>query len=171
MSRFFKIQSDSGNFTRQLGRRFASLVSQRSFFREPSVVFLKGDLGSGKTTFVLGFLRYFGIKPVAASPTFVILKSYKVKSRKHKVDKIHHLDAYRLKSKKDLNVLGFDEILKNPRNIILIEWPERIKGLPARLAEAPAKRAGRHGSGVRGRILINFFHGPKENERTIVIEM
>jgi tRNA threonylcarbamoyladenosine biosynthesis protein TsaE len=153
MPRFFKIQSDSGNFTRQLGRRFASLVSRGSFFREPLVVFLKGDLGSGKTTFVLGFLRYFGIKPVAASPTFVILKSYKVKSRKYKVDKIHHVDAYRLKSKRDLDILGFGKIIKDPKNVILIEWPERVKGLR-----------------IKDKMSINFFHGQKENERTVVVK-
>lgn len=149
-NRLFKM-TDSAEETKVLGSDFAKKISKLTAKKEARVVALKGNLGSGKTTFVLGFLRYFGIKPHASSPTFVILKSYKIKNRKYKVDKIHHLDAYRLKSKKDLDVLEFDKILNNPKNIVLIEWPERIKG-----------------ARFENKTIVDFHYGKNENERKIL---
>lgn len=154
-----KVESDSPQLTRMIAGEFASKISKvkTDFAR---VITLKGDLGSGKTTFVLGFLNYFGIKPHAASPTFVIMKRYafhrqttnnKRLTTETKNGAIYHLDAYRLHSKKDLDILGFSEVLKNPKNIVLIEWPEMIKGM-----------------NFTGATKINFSYGKKENERTIV---
>lgn len=131
-NKHFKLTHSAGE-TKRLGFDLAKKLSKQASKNEAIAVILKGNLGAGKTTFVLGFLDYFGIKPHAASPTFVIMKKYKInsklKTKNSKTESIYHLDAYRLQSKKDLGVLGFDEILNNPKNIILIEWPERIKGM------------------------------------------
>lgn len=154
MSKSLKISSDSSELTKKIGTEFAKKIINLSRNRRARVVTLKGDLGAGKTTFVLGFLKYFGIKPRAASPTFVIMKRYKPKSqianRKLRIGSIYHLDAYRLHSKKDLGVLGFEEVLQNPKNLVLIEWPEKIKG---------AK--------FKNKIAVRFDYGKQENERTI----
>lgn len=145
------VQSDSPQLTRLIAGKFASKISKIKL-NSAKVVTLKGDLGSGKTTFVLGFLNYFGIRPHAASPTFVIMKSYKRKGIRAKgIEGIYHLDAYRLRSKKDLEALEFNKILKNPTNIILIEWPERINGMR-----------------FKNKAQINFSYGKKENERTLM---
>lgn len=82
------------------------------------VLGLVGDLGSGKTTFTQGIARALGIKEKILSPTFTILKRYK---------NFYHLDCYRLESQKELLTLGFNEIISNSQNIVIIEWADRIK--------------------------------------------
>lgn len=88
------------------------------------VIALEGELGAGKTTLVQGLAKILGISMKVKSPTFTLMKSYKLKSKKHKL--LYHLDCYRLKNHKDLLVLGIKDILKNKDNILVIEWPERI---------------------------------------------
>ncbi|MCH7529664.1 tRNA (adenosine(37)-N6)-threonylcarbamoyltransferase complex ATPase subunit type 1 TsaE [Patescibacteria group bacterium] len=85
---------------------------------------LHGELGSGKTTFVKGAAKAFGIKNMVTSPTFVIEKIYKLANKDF--DHLIHIDAYRLKNGAELSHLGWKEIAKDPRNIIFIEWPENI---------------------------------------------
>ena len=102
---------------------------------------LSGELGGGKTTFVQGFMTGAGIKKKITSPTFVLLKNYKL---------IYHIDCYRLKKAKELLDLGLREILINPKNIVLIEWPEIVKKYLPKSA-----------------IWIKFKYGKKENERII----
>ncbi len=93
------------------------------------VIALEGELGAGKTTFVQGLAKILGIKSKVKSPTFTLIKKYKLsKNSKLKSKKyLYHLDCYRLKNHKDLLVLGIKDILKNKENVLLIEWPERIK--------------------------------------------
>jgi len=95
-------------------------------------VVLRGDLGAGKTTFAQGFAKGLGVKEPVKSPTFVILKRYRLD--KHGASKscyqyFYHIDCYRLKNAQDARALGFAEILKSPANLVLIEWPERIKNI------------------------------------------
>ena len=101
----------------------------------PVVVALYGDLGSGKTTFVQFFAKVIGVKEKVLSPTFVVIKTFKISdanTRIHANDAnrfkfLVHIDAYRLKSAKDLLDLGFKDIIKDKGNIVLIEWPEKIE--------------------------------------------
>ena len=86
---------------------------------------LQGDLGSGKTTFMKGVGEALGIKETIASPTFVIEKAYKITG--HPFERLIHIDAYRLSGGEELMHLGFDEILKNPRHLVFIEWPENVE--------------------------------------------
>ncbi len=137
----FSLKTTSFKQTKAL----AKLLGQK-IFRCPdnaSVLALSGDLGSGKTTFVRGFMTGFGVRRRIASPTFTIVKNYK---------NIYHIDCYRLKKPKELLDLGIKEIFKNPQNIVLIEWPEIIKKyLP------------------KNAVWIKFKYGKKENERIIII--
>ena len=112
------------------------------------VVGLFGNLGSGKTTFVQFVAQNLGIKENITSPTFVIEKIYSVKShragispkvklfnRANKIEKenwpkkLIHIDAYRLQKGEELRVLGFEEILNDPENLILIEWPKNVHNI------------------------------------------
>ncbi len=86
------------------------------------VIGLKGELGSGKTTFIQGLAQGLGVKDKITSPTFVVFKKYGMKEKD-----FYHVDCYRLNSGDDLIDLGFDEILKDQKNIILIEWAEKVK--------------------------------------------
>lgn len=92
-----------------------------------SVITLSGELGSGKTAFVKGVAEKFKIKERVLSPTYIIERSYKIENKKN-FSTLIHIDAYRLTSDKELCVLNWEENIKNPENIICIEWPENVEG-------------------------------------------
>ena len=89
------------------------------------VVGLVGELGGGKTTFAQGFAKALGIEEKVTSPTFNILKSYMLYVAGYR--KLIHIDAYRLSKPKELLELGWENIIKDPQNIILVEWADKIK--------------------------------------------
>ncbi len=90
------------------------------------VVLLHGDLGSGKTTFTQGVAQCLGVRETITSPTFVILKNYELSGKTFHT--LVHIDAYRLQSAQELVALGWEEILQDSGNLIVIEWPEQVKG-------------------------------------------
>ena len=92
------------------------------------VIFLYGEIGVGKTTFVRGFINNFEVQrgtneSQILSPTFNIVFDYVIKELK-----IMHYDLYRLKNSKDINELGIFAEIENC--ITLIEWPELIEKKP-----------------------------------------
>jgi len=86
------------------------------------VIVLSGDLGSGKTKFTEGFLKYFNLSNQISSPTFTIVNEYKSESIS-----IFHFDVYRLNNEDDFLDIGGDEYFGN--GICIIEWGEIIKPL------------------------------------------
>lgn len=90
-----------------------------------TVVLLSGDLGAGKTTMAQTIGKRFGIEKLMQSPTFVIMRNYKLENKDFEL--LVHVDAYRLESESEIEKLGFQEIITNPKNLVLIEWPEKIK--------------------------------------------
>lgn len=87
------------------------------------IIGLEGELGSGKTTFIQGLAKGLGIKEHITSPTFVIMKKYNFSK-----GKLYHIDCYRI-DLKDLIELDFKEIINNPKNIVVIEWAEKVKDI------------------------------------------
>jgi len=108
--------------TKSLGKEIAENVSGGEIFC------LKGELGAGKTTFSQGFLRGLGVEGALTSPTFVVMKEYAIKDESFKLKKIYHIDTYRGESEDILN-LGWEGMIKDKENIILVEWPEKIKDI------------------------------------------
>jgi len=102
----------------------ADIASQ---LRGGEIIALEGDLGAGKTNFTKGLAKAFNIKKHITSPTFVLMKMYEVKSQKSKVNKLIHVDAYRLDEPQELFYLGIEEYLNNPETIVVIEWADKIK--------------------------------------------
>ena len=102
--------------------------------KRATVIGLEGELGAGKTTFVKGFAKGLGIKDKITSPTFILMKVYNFKGKIEGGPKfLFHFDCYRLKDHKDMALLGAKEFMADPRNIVLIEWSDRIeKILPTR---------------------------------------
>lgn len=88
------------------------------------VVCLSGDLGSGKTTFTKAAASALGISETVTSPTFVIEKIYELTGQKFSF--LIHIDAYRLEKGEELIRLGWNQITTDPKNLIFIEWPERV---------------------------------------------
>jgi tRNA threonylcarbamoyladenosine biosynthesis protein TsaE len=83
------------------------------------VVYLRGELGVGKTTFARALLRAMGVGERVKSPTYSLLERYVVNGRD-----AFHLDLYRIAGAGELEWLGLDE-LDAPGTIVLVEWPER----------------------------------------------
>ncbi|HJR13555.1 MAG TPA: tRNA (adenosine(37)-N6)-threonylcarbamoyltransferase complex ATPase subunit type 1 TsaE [Rhodanobacteraceae bacterium] len=106
--------------TMALARRLAPAVL------DGGVVFLRGELGAGKTTFARALLRALGVGERVKSPTYSLLERYALDGRD-----AFHLDLYRIADAGELEWLGLDE-LDAPETIVLVEWPERGGGaLPA----------------------------------------
>ena len=91
-----------------------------------TIAALTGELGAGKTAFVKGIAKALGIEEHVTSPTFVIEKIYHLDHPYF--DKLIHIDAYRLKGAHHLNVLGWQNDIQDPKNLICIEWPEQADG-------------------------------------------
>lgn len=98
-------------------------ICQTDVTSNAAVLALHGDLGAGKTTFVQQMAGLLGVSETVSSPTFVIMKSYEVDGL---LEKLVHIDAYRIESIDEMRVLGFEEILAQKNTIICIEWAERI---------------------------------------------
>ena len=92
---------------------------------EATIVGLYGNLGAGKTALTKVLAEELGIRESVTSPTFVIEKIYETQ---HPIFKrLIHIDAYRLENGAELQVLNFEELVENPNNLIVIEWPENVK--------------------------------------------
>ena len=112
-------------------RRFARALRRASDVA--TIVTLSGELGAGKTTFTQALAKEFGIEDTVTSPTFVIEKIYNLVSDKQSFPlqaftRLVHIDAYRLKGAHDLKVLGWKELVAEPNNLIILEWPEHVAG-------------------------------------------
>lgn len=98
-------------------------------FRGGETIALMGNLGAGKTVFVKGLAKALGIDDNITSPTFVLLKVYKIKQGK--IKRFVHVDCYRLEGKEDLYEIGLGDYLASPENVVVIEWADRISNLPS----------------------------------------
>lgn len=107
--------------TQKLGCDFAKVL------KKGDVVCLYGDLGSGKTTFVQGLAEGLGIKKRIISPTFIIVRNYRIKNHESRIMNFYHVDLYRVESEKDIEGLGIEEIIDNKNNIVVVEWAEKLK--------------------------------------------
>jgi len=110
--------------TQKFAAKFAKNISKTKS-EKAVVIGLTGELGAGKTIFAKGFAKGLGIKEIVVSPTFVLERIYRLKDKNFKL--FIHVDAYRFEKAKELADLGFKDLIRDPRNIILIEWADRVK--------------------------------------------
>jgi tRNA threonylcarbamoyladenosine biosynthesis protein TsaE len=110
--------------TQKLGQDLAKKILSKNFLAKKTnkakavVLYLQGNLGSGKTTFLQGVAKGLGIKEKITSPTFVIMKRF---------GNFYHFDCYRINKPEEILELGWNDIISNHNNIIAIEWSEKIK--------------------------------------------
>jgi tRNA threonylcarbamoyladenosine biosynthesis protein TsaE len=89
------------------------------------VVALNGVLGAGKTELIKGLARFFNVPNKILSPTFVIAKEFTIKQGFF--TNFWHFDLYRFNKFSDLTALGWGDLIKEKKNIILVEWADKFK--------------------------------------------
>lgn len=99
-----------------LAKKIASQI------RFGDVIVLSGDLGSGKTKFVEGFLTYFNLQNEISSPTFTIVNEYDTNAFK-----IFHFDVYRLEDIDEFSAIGGEDYFEN--GVCIIEWGELLESI------------------------------------------
>ena len=105
--------------TRRFGALFAEVLKLNG---GPAVVFLKGDLGAGKTTLARYILREFGVEGAVKSPTYTLVEPYEL------VDwNIYHFDLYRLSDPEELLFLGVESYFSGKNNICLMHRFQAIR--------------------------------------------
>lgn len=100
----------------------AQKIAQQLDYSYPQILFLKGNLGSGKTTFSQLLLQELGYTGLVKSPSYSLMEIYSLANNY----KIYHLDLYRLKSADEIYFMGLlDHLQENA--LFLIEWPELLE--------------------------------------------
>jgi tRNA threonylcarbamoyladenosine biosynthesis protein TsaE len=117
------------------------------------VIYLRGELGAGKTTLARGVLRALGHVGPVRSPTYALVEVYEV-SRLH----LHHFDFYRFTDPREWIDAGFRDTF-NGLNVSLVEWPEKAGGvLPPADLEIDLEL---HGTGRNAVLTSNSIAGQK----------
>ena len=117
-----KLTLSSLEDTKKLGQELAKEILKRKG-QAGFVVFLDGDLGTGKTTLVKEIIFALGVKEKVKSPTFTIIEPYELNN-----ENIYHIDLYRIIDPTELEIIGLREYLNESNAIIFIEWPEKSYG-------------------------------------------
>ena len=169
--------------TQKLGAKFARILLAQAIqevsLSGNNILALYGNLGSGKTTFAQGLARGFGIKKRIISPTFIIVRQYKVSpprspsplrqgfagrvghlgggegirpSAPARCNTFYHVDLYRIENQREIEGLGLREIINDGKNIIAIEWAEKMQNLlPKKRWDVKFEDMG----GSRRKIIVN----------------
>ncbi len=109
--------SKTAQKTEEIAKKLAKHIE------DTNVIYLYGDLGSGKTTFTKAFVEALGIdKFHVKSPTYTYIREYKLKDRN-----IYHIDLYRIAELDELLFQEIEELTENPNNILIIEWADKLQ--------------------------------------------
>lgn len=133
---------------------FNQFVEKVKVVRNPNratLVYLHGDLGSGKTTFTKNLCAHLGLDIDITSPTFTILKKYDFDALGFA--NLVHIDAYRLHGYGDLLKIKFEDYLNDKDNLIFIEWPSIIEN-----------------EHIKADVDMRFEHGEMQDDRIIAID-
>jgi tRNA threonylcarbamoyladenosine biosynthesis protein TsaE len=141
MSKEKSFKLKNADETLDIGFRFSKIIDKNL------LIFLKGNLGAGKTTFVRGLIHGLGFQGRVKSPSYSLFEQYLLKFT------VNHFDLYRFKSSDEWIDAGFNEFI-NGHDVNLIEWPE--------MAENVLPKAD---------IILNFEHTENDSRELIVITL
>ena len=111
--------TNSAEETIELGKKLGAKL------KGGEVIALTGQLGTGKTHIIKGIVHGAGAEDQETSvnsPTFVIVNEYRGRFD------IYHIDAYRIESTKEFEMLGFDDFLY-PDSVVLVEWADKVSDI------------------------------------------
>lgn len=146
--------SHSVQETVEIAREWIAMISAKEKMANARIVGLSGNLGAGKTAFAKAVAKELGIAEEVTSPTFVIMKIYPATGGvSTRWKNLIHIDAYRLESGRELAALKWEQIVADPGNLVLIEWPEHVQDAL---------------SVIPGYSRISFEVGEKEGERVVM---
>lgn len=149
MANFLNIKSASAEETKKIAQRIIK-NSLNLIQKDGLTIFLKGDLGAGKTVFAQGIAQALKIKERINSPSFIIFKKFQNKQGIVLV----HIDCYRLKKKKDLEILGLESYFNQPKYLVVIEWPWLLKEWKRK---------------IKNLIEIHLKHSPKKEKGRLIL--
>ena len=115
-----KIMSASPEKTKKIGSKFAWLLDPGD------VIFLLGELGGGKTTFISGVAEGLKAKGNVSSPSFTLINIYDYKKNNTQLNLVH-CDLYRVSGFKDIPDIGIEEYIYDGKSIVFIEWGDFLK--------------------------------------------
>lgn len=141
MSKEKSFKLKNADETLDIGFRFSKIIDKNL------LIFLKGNLGAGKTTFVRGLIHGLGFQGRVKSPSYSLFEQYLLKFT------VNHFDLYRFKSSDEWIDAGFNEFI-NGHDVNLIEWPE--------MAENVLPKAD---------IILNFEHTENDSRELILIPL
>lgn len=122
------------DFTLDLADEAATIDFAQQFAKGlvPSLtIYMHGDLGAGKTTFVRGLLHALGHVGKVKSPTYTLVEPYEVVSQQRVQFNLYHFDLYRFNDDEEWEAAGFRDYF-NAQSVCIIEWPEKAQQvLPA----------------------------------------
>lgn len=118
--------TDSAEATQELAKELLETILNTK------VVLLNGPLGSGKTTFTKGIAKELGITSAITSPTYTYQQRYELPKAQGEITHLVHFDLYRLPENPDHPAhisaeIGLIDALEDPKSLVIIEWPERLK--------------------------------------------
>jgi tRNA threonylcarbamoyladenosine biosynthesis protein TsaE len=119
----FLTKSEKG--TEKLGEKIGKKILKEKLDKTAKILALEGDLGGGKTTFLKGFAKGLGIREKILSPTFILFRKFQIPNSKFQ--NFYHIDCYRIEKEREILNLDFRKIIKDPKNIVAVEWANKIK--------------------------------------------
>lgn len=111
-----KVISNSEQETIEFAYKIAKQLNKNT------IIVLTGDLGSGKTKFTEGILKYYGLENEISSPTFTLVNEYNTENFN-----IYHFDVYRLSDEDEFYAIGGEEYFE--KGACIIEWGEMIENI------------------------------------------
>lgn len=131
LSRFLACEQSTQDFA-------AGMAGHLTF---PVVCYFKGEIGSGKTSFIRALLQALGVAGAIKSPSYSIVESYSLTD-----GMAHHFDLYRIHDEEELEDLGWRDYFEMSDTIVCLEWPERASNvlpIPDLMLELVQEGAGR----------------------------